>query len=91
MIVLQYINIFTETTFKQFFKERNVHKPDLKSVLLNINESSDFYVTLNLEENSADYSKRVESIKTAYLPQDLQLNDEVRLENIESTKSTDYI
>ena len=39
--------------------------------------------TLNLEENSADYSKRVESIKTAYLPQDLQLNDEVRLENIE--------
>jgi len=39
--------------------------------------------TINLEENSAHYSKRVESIKTAYLPQDLQLNDEVRLESID--------
>ena len=43
-------NFFTETTFKQFFKERTVHKPDLKSVLLEINKSSSVYVTLNLEK-----------------------------------------
>ena len=43
-------NFFTETTFKQFFKERTVHKPDLKSVLLEIKKSSNFNVTLNLEK-----------------------------------------
>ena len=43
-------NFFTETTFKQFIKERPVHKPDLKSVLLEINGSSNTYVTLNLEK-----------------------------------------
>ena len=43
-------NFFTETTFKQFFKERTVHKPDLKSVLLEINKSSNTNVTLNLEK-----------------------------------------
>ena len=43
-------NFFTETTFKQFFKERSVHKPDLKSVLLEINKSSNINVTLNLEK-----------------------------------------
>ena len=43
-------NFFTETTFKQFFKERTVHKPDLKSVLLKINKSSSVSVTLNLEK-----------------------------------------
>ena len=43
-------NFFTETTFKQFFKERTVHKPDLKSVLLEIKMSSNFNVTLNLEK-----------------------------------------
>jgi len=43
-------NFFTETTFKQFFKERPLHKPDLKSVLLEINESSNNYVALNLEQ-----------------------------------------
>ena len=43
-------NFFTETTFKQFFKDRTVHKPDLKSVLLKINQSSNTHVTLNLEK-----------------------------------------
>ena len=43
-------NFFTETTFKQFFKERTVHKPDLKSVLLEIKKSSNINVTLNLEK-----------------------------------------
>ena len=47
-------NFFTETTFKQFFKKINPHKPDLKSVLLEIDKSSDFYVTLNLEETYLD-------------------------------------
>mgnify|MGYP001213580485 CR=1 FL=1 len=42
-------NFFTETTFKQFFKERTLHKPDLKSVLEEINKSTNFNVTLNLE------------------------------------------
>jgi len=40
--------------------------------------------TLNLEENcTVHYKKKVESLDAAYLPQDLQLNDEVRLENID--------
>ena len=47
-------NFFTETTFKQFFKKRDVHKPDLKSVFLKINKSSDLYVTLNLEKTYLD-------------------------------------
>ncbi len=43
-------NFFTETTFKQFFKERTIHKPDLKSVLSEIDKSSNVNVTLNLEK-----------------------------------------
>ncbi len=43
-------NFFTETTFSQFFKERTVHKPDLKSVLQEIHKSSSVNVTLNLEK-----------------------------------------
>ena len=50
-------NFFTETTFKQFFKERSIHKPDLKSVLSEIDNSSDFNVTLNLEKTYLDKSE----------------------------------
>ena len=50
LIIFTIGNFFTETTFKQFFKERTVHKPDLKSVLIEISRSSNINVTLNLEK-----------------------------------------
>ncbi len=50
LIIFTIGNFFTETTFKQFFKERTVHKPDLKSVLQEINNSPNINVTLNLEK-----------------------------------------
>ena len=50
LIIFTIGNFFTETTFKQFLKERHVHKPDLKSVLLEINASPNTRVTLNLEQ-----------------------------------------
>ena len=51
LIIFTIGNFFTETTFKQFFKERTVHKPDLKSVLIEISKSSNINVTLNLEKD----------------------------------------
>ena len=54
LIIFTIGNFFTETTFKQFFKERSIHKPDLKSVLLKIDKSLDFNVTLNLEKTYLD-------------------------------------
>tara|TARA_X000000950_G_C13616880_1_gene537697 strand:- start:49 stop:528 length:480 start_codon:yes stop_codon:yes gene_type:complete len=50
LIIFTIGNFSTETTFKQFFKERTVHKPDLKSVLIEISRSSNINVTLNLEK-----------------------------------------
>ena len=50
LIIFTIGNFSTETTFKQFFKERTVHKPDLKSVLIEISKSSNINVTLNLEK-----------------------------------------
>ena len=49
LIIFTLGNFSTETTFKQFFNERTVHKPDLKSTLIKINESNSKNYTLNLE------------------------------------------
>lgn len=75
LIIFTIGNIFTETTFKQFFKERPVHKPDLKSVLLEINASPNTRVTLNLEQTYLSKKEISNSFKN-------YLNNYSKIENL---------
>jgi hypothetical protein len=47
-------NFVTETTFKQFFFETRIHKPDYKSVFLTIKNSNIKKYSLNLEKTYLD-------------------------------------
>ncbi len=57
LIICTLGNFTTESTFKQFYKERNIHKPDLKSVFEEINSSTNLNVSLNLEETYLSKNK----------------------------------
>ena len=52
LFIFTIANFFTETTFKQFIVEREIHKPDIKSVFYEINKSNVKNYSFNLEKGN---------------------------------------
>lgn len=65
-ILLTIGNLFTETTIKQFFSKRIIHKPDLKSTFIEINESNYKNYSFNLEKGNWTSEKTLNDILNNY-------------------------
>jgi hypothetical protein len=65
-IFLTIANLFTETTLKQFFYKRVVHKPDLKSTFVEINKSNYKNYSFNLEKGNWTSEKNLNNILKNY-------------------------
>ena len=65
-ILLTIGNLFTETTIKQFFSKRIIHKPDLKSTFIEINESNYKNYSFNLEKGNWTSEKTLNDILKNY-------------------------
>ena len=65
-IFLTITNLFTETTVKQFFHERVIHKPDLKSTFVEINKSNYKNYSFNLEKGNWTSEKTLNNILKNY-------------------------
>ncbi len=65
-ILLTIGNLFTETTVKQFFSKRIIHKPDLKSTFIEINESNYKNYSFNLEKGNWTSEKTLNDILKNY-------------------------
>lgn len=65
-ILLTVGNLFTETTIKQFFSKRIIHKPDLKSTFIEINDSNYKNYSFNLEKGNWTSEKNLNNILKNY-------------------------
>ena len=65
-ILLTIGNLFTETTIKQFFSKRIIHKPDLKSTFIEINDSNYKNYSFNLEKGNWTSEKTLNDILKNY-------------------------
>jgi len=65
-ILLTIGNLFTETTIKQFFSKRTIHKPDLKSTFIEVNESNYKNYSFNLEKRNWTSEKTLNDILKNY-------------------------
>jgi hypothetical protein len=65
-ILLTIGNLFTETTIKQFFSKRTIHKPDLKSTFIEVNESNYKNYSFNLEKGNWTSEKTLDDILKNY-------------------------
>jgi hypothetical protein len=65
-ILLTIGNLFTETTIKQFFSKRTIHKPDLKSTFIEVNESNYKNYSFNLEKGNWTSEKTLNDILKNY-------------------------
>jgi hypothetical protein len=65
-ILLTIGNLFTETTIKQFFSKRTIHKPDLKSTFIEVNESNYKNYSFNLEKGNWTSEKTLNNILKNY-------------------------
>ena len=65
-VLLTIGNLFTETTIKQFFSKRIIHKPDLKSTFIEINESNYKNYSFNLEKGNWTSEKTLNDILKNY-------------------------
>lgn len=68
-ILLTIANLFTETTLKQFFSKRIIHKPDLKSTFVEINKSNYKNYSFNLEKGNWTSEKNLNDILKNYSEQ----------------------
>jgi hypothetical protein len=59
-------NLFTETTVRQFFSKRIIHKPDLKSTFIEINKSNYKNYSFNLEKGNWTSEKTLNDILKNY-------------------------
>ena len=68
-------NLFTETTIKQFFSKRIIHKPDLKSTFIEINKSKYKNYSFNLEKGNSTNGKVLKNYSEKYTNQiNIKLN-----------------
>jgi hypothetical protein len=65
-ILLTIGNLFTETAIKQFFSKRIIHKPDLKSTFIEINDSNYKNYSFNLEKGNWTSEKTLNDILKNY-------------------------
>ena len=65
-IFLTIANLFTETTVKQFFYKRIIHKPDLKSAFIEMNKSNYKNYSFNLEKVNWTSEKNLNNILKNY-------------------------
>jgi hypothetical protein len=66
IIFLTLANLSTETTLKQFFYKRVIHKPDLKSTFVEINKSNYKNYSFNLEKGNWTSEKTLNDILKNY-------------------------
>ncbi len=66
IILITIINLCTETTIKQFFYDRSIHKPDLKSAFYMINNSQYKDYSFNIEKGNWTSEKNLNSIIKNY-------------------------
>ena len=59
-------NLFTETVVNQFFSTRKIHKPDLRSVFIEINKSGYKKYSFNLEKGNWTSEKVLNEILKNY-------------------------
>jgi hypothetical protein len=68
-------NLFTETTIKQFFSKKIIHKPDLKSTFIEINKSKYKNYSFNLEKGNSTNGKVLKNYSEKYTNQiNIKLN-----------------
>lgn len=65
-ILITIINLSTETTIKQFFYDRKIHKPDLKSVFFGISNSQYKDYSFNIEKGNWTSEKNLNDIIKNY-------------------------
>jgi hypothetical protein len=65
-ILLTLANLLTETTVKQFFYKRAVHKPDLKSTFIEISKSNYKNYSFNLDKKDPISEKTLNNILKNY-------------------------
>ncbi len=65
-ILITIINLCTETTIKQFFYDRSIHKPDLKSAFNIVNNSQYKDYSFNIEKGNWTSEKNLNSIIKNY-------------------------
>jgi len=65
-ILFTIINLSTETTLKQFFYERSIHKPDLKSAFYMISNSQHRDYSFNIEKGNWTSEKNLNGIIKNY-------------------------
>ena len=66
IIFLTIGNLFTETTVRQFFSKRIIHKPDLKSTFIEIKKSNYKNYSFNLEKGNWTSEKTLNDILKNY-------------------------